>query len=185
MSKLNDRLSKAARFVRQMRTSVTSPGARRVSGTLAKGGFWIVLLGLGITDIALLFPAGTQQTFRTLSKRTGGMQPLSQVLYAAAQIVPDHQNRTHTAPGSAVLGTVSQTQSGNETMQYNQTAAEYRAWQHVVQSHPDYRDGYVMCTILALRLNKEGEAKTYLSRLLELDPNYPLLPALQSNLTDN
>lgn len=52
-------------------------------------------------------------------------------------------------------------------------------WRTVVNRFSDYRDGYLQLSVLAYQLQRFDEARVYLQKALELDPNYPLSQKLQ------
>lgn len=47
----------------------------------------------------------------------------------------------------------------------------YEFWKRVIQEKPDYRDAYVQLAIVTSQLKKTDEAKMYIERAAELDPN--------------
>ena len=62
--------------------------------------------------------------------------------------------------------------------------AKYNYWQNVVSQKPDFRDAYLQLATLSYRLGKIAEGKSYLTQLINLDPNFVLnkkLIALYSN----
>lgn len=46
-------------------------------------------------------------------------------------------------------------------------------WEREVRSKPNYRDGYLRLAVLFWQVYKDNEARNYLKRALEIDPNYP------------
>lgn len=59
---------------------------------------------------------------------------------------------------------------------------EYAYWQSVVIAHPDYRDGYYTLALLAYELRRIPEARVYVQKVAEIDPNYQGLAKLTSLL---
>lgn len=45
-------------------------------------------------------------------------------------------------------------------------------WEKVVQLHPDYRDGYFMLAVLEYQLGEASQSKSFLSKAMEIDPNF-------------
>ena len=50
--------------------------------------------------------------------------------------------------------------------------ASYDTWKQVVNSNPEYRDGYVMLAWYATQLGKKDEVLGYIQKIRTLDPNY-------------
>lgn len=44
-------------------------------------------------------------------------------------------------------------------------------WQGIVKTYPDYRDGYVMLSVLDYKLGEKNQAKIDINKALEIDPN--------------
>lgn len=55
-------------------------------------------------------------------------------------------------------------------------------WQNIVGSHPDYRDGYFNLAIIAYRMNNFPDARMYVKKVKELDPNYIPVLELEKNI---
>lgn len=68
-----------------------------------------------------------------------------------------------------VLGATTEQPSTNQE-QIN-LEATYAKWQSIIQSHPDYRDGYIELSRLTYMLNKSQEARLYIEKARSLDPN--------------
>lgn len=64
---------------------------------------------------------------------------------------------------------LAQTQKQGEIQEIE---AKITHWQEVVKEKPDYRDAYFELALLSYRLKRITEAKMYLEKVLELDPNY-------------
>lgn len=45
-------------------------------------------------------------------------------------------------------------------------------WERVVESYPDYRDGYYSLSLLYYQIKDKQKALYYLDRALEIDPNF-------------
>lgn len=74
----------------------------------------------------------------------------------------------------AILGAQSdKTSASQNSGHYQQVTTQYAYWQSIVALHPDYRDGYYMLALLAYKLGKYTETKTYLMKVQTIDPNYP------------
>lgn len=56
---------------------------------------------------------------------------------------------------------------------------EVAYWQSVVAKFTDYRDAYLQLSALTYQLNRLDEAKQYLQKALDLDPNNPVSQKLQ------
>lgn len=50
----------------------------------------------------------------------------------------------------------------------------YEQWKHVVEKQPDYRDGYLMLAWFSKKLGQSDEARTYIQKVMELDPSYSI-----------
>jgi hypothetical protein len=50
--------------------------------------------------------------------------------------------------------------------------ASYNEWKQIVAERPDYRDGYMMLAWYSRELGKNEEAKSYIQKVLALDPNF-------------
>lgn len=55
----------------------------------------------------------------------------------------------------------------------NADADLYLYWQAAVVDKPEWRDGFTTLAILAWRLGKQDEARVYIGKAFELDPNNP------------
>lgn len=47
----------------------------------------------------------------------------------------------------------------------------YRYWQTVIKEKPDYRDAYLALAALAYQLGYKTDAKQYVEKIREIDPN--------------
>ncbi len=56
------------------------------------------------------------------------------------------------------------------------------AWEKVIEEKPDYRDGYLQLAYLHYKLYETEEAKEYLEKAIELDPNYELTREMEEIL---
>ena len=56
--------------------------------------------------------------------------------------------------------------------QRKEIEAEIEKWRNVVRERPDYRDAYFELALLTYRLERFGEARFYLRKVFELDPNF-------------
>ncbi len=65
---------------------------------------------------------------------------------------------------SAVLGV--------ENTSFNQLQHELAFWQSVVERLTSYRDAFIQASVLSYRLNQVEQARAYLNKALELDPNF-------------
>lgn len=52
-------------------------------------------------------------------------------------------------------------------------------WEQVASGSPTYRDAYIQLALLNYQLDSAQEAKLYLKRALELDPNWVVPPQLE------
>jgi hypothetical protein len=77
--------------------------------------------------------------------------------------------------GSAVLGDSSESEKLEE---------EFAHWQHVTQTRPDYRDGFIMASSLAYQLGNYSEAKILISKALILDPTSSVSMDIQKLLEE-
>ena len=50
-------------------------------------------------------------------------------------------------------------------------------WEQIVSDKPTYRDGYLQLAYLNMRIKQDKEAKEFLNKALNIDPNYP--PSLE------
>lgn len=50
--------------------------------------------------------------------------------------------------------------------------SSYEEWKQVVETRPDYRDGYIMLAWYAHMLGEQKEADNYIRKVLTLDPSY-------------
>lgn len=62
---------------------------------------------------------------------------------------------------------------------------QYAYWQTVIQDHPDYRDGFYMAALLSYQLGNTTDARTYLDKVKNIDPNYPEVTKLEELLENN
>lgn len=51
-------------------------------------------------------------------------------------------------------------------------AAEISFWEKIVKEKPDYRDAYLRLAVLNYQLHKKEEAREYLKKVIDLDPNF-------------
>ncbi len=56
--------------------------------------------------------------------------------------------------------------------QQAQVAKEFRYWQRIVQKYNNYRDGYFKLALLSYQMGNIQEARAYLQKALQLDPNF-------------
>lgn len=45
-------------------------------------------------------------------------------------------------------------------------------WKSVVEKRKDYRDGYFQLSVLSYQIGKKDEAKVYLEKVMQIDPNF-------------
>jgi len=58
--------------------------------------------------------------------------------------------------------------------------ASYEEWKQVVETRPDYRDGYIMLAWYARTLGEQKEADEYIKKVLTLDPSYKIPEVLSA-----
>lgn len=56
---------------------------------------------------------------------------------------------------------------------------QHSYWQQVIESKPDYRDGYIMLALLTNQMGDPINSKVYLKEALEIDPNFEKAKQLQ------
>lgn len=56
--------------------------------------------------------------------------------------------------------------------QKNEIEAEIVKWKEVARERPDYRDAYFELALLNYRLERFAQARFYLRKVFELDPNF-------------
>jgi tetratricopeptide (TPR) repeat protein len=108
--------------------------------------------------------------------------------FAAAKQLNTFLGQRMTSFGSgktsqAILG-ASQEQSNNKNQIHTTDDAGYTYWVEIVRAHPDYRDGYFMVATLAYQRGNIREAREYLNKVSEIDPNYPGIPQLAEMLSE-
>jgi hypothetical protein len=59
---------------------------------------------------------------------------------------------------------------------------EHTYWQNVIETHPDYRDGYFNLAVIAYRMSKFSDARMYVEKVKELDPNYTPVFLLEKDI---
>lgn len=59
---------------------------------------------------------------------------------------------------------------------------DYQFWLTVVKEKPDYRDGYIALSSIAYQLSRTYEARFYIRRALQIDPNYQMAKEMRSSL---
>ncbi len=83
----------------------------------------------------------------------------------------------------AILG-ASQTQPNGNNQIHTTADTRYAYWMEIIRAHPDYRDGYFMVATLAYQRGNIREAREYLNKVREIDPNYPGIPQLAELLSE-
>ena len=58
-------------------------------------------------------------------------------------------------------------------------------WKEVIKEKPDYRDAYIQLATLAYQLKRLEQAKSYIDKALNLDPNFEPAKKLQELLNRN
>jgi tetratricopeptide (TPR) repeat protein len=82
-----------------------------------------------------------------------------------------------------LIGTLVVYQQLNAVKQQRQEVVdEFTKWQQFTQEHPGYRDGYVQLAELSYRLGNVSESRQYVSKALELDPNFEPAIELQKKI---
>lgn len=61
-------------------------------------------------------------------------------------------------------------------------AEEISFWQKIVTQFPNYRDAYLKLAVLNLQLNHPTEAKMFLDKALQIDPNNEVAKQLMSGI---
>jgi len=56
--------------------------------------------------------------------------------------------------------------------QRNQIISKINTWRSITDKYQGYKDGYLQLAVLEYQLQDFGNAKLYLNKALELDPNY-------------
>lgn len=49
---------------------------------------------------------------------------------------------------------------------------QLKDWEHIVQTEPGYRDGYIYIAALSFQLRKIPQAKSAIQKALKIDPNF-------------
>jgi len=49
---------------------------------------------------------------------------------------------------------------------------QYQFWQTIVTERPDYRDAYMMLASLTYQLSRTSDARLFVRKALQLDPNF-------------
>ncbi len=82
-----------------------------------------------------------------------------------------------------VLGAETQSGDSSDTQsQYDRLIKQYDYWKSVIAQHPNYRDGYYMLATLSYQLGNYPDTRSYITRVQELDPNYPGIEVLSALL---
>lgn len=55
-------------------------------------------------------------------------------------------------------------------------------WEHIIQTKPDYRDAYLVASVIALREGKTEKTAEYIRNVERIDPNNQSLPVLKKIL---
>ncbi len=97
------------------------------------------------------------------------------VKYRLASFVPEQSRQ-------AILG-ASNVQSDMKNQPDTTTDSGYTYWMEIVRAHPDYRDGYFMVATLAYQRGNMQQAREYLNKVREIDPNYPGIVQLAQELS--
>ena len=64
------------------------------------------------------------------------------------------------------------TQNQKVKNERTKTEEEIDFWKKMVNSYTDFRDGYFQLAVLEYRLNDFAKARSYLEKVLEIDPNF-------------
>ena len=59
---------------------------------------------------------------------------------------------------------------------------EYSFWQQVVKSRPDYRDGYIMLSLITTQLGDKSKNSIYVQEAKKIDPNFEQTKQLEAML---
>ena len=59
----------------------------------------------------------------------------------------------------------------------------FDAWKNIVDTHPDYRDGYYMLSLLSYQLRHFEESRAYLAAVKKLDPNFNGISQMEALLS--
>lgn len=83
-----------------------------------------------------------------------------------------------------VLGAQTEFSNVLSKWDYASSAKErsYEYWKQIVSTHPEYRDGYIQFAQASYELKRLDEAKEYLLRAQELDPNNALIGQIQKEM---
>lgn len=141
---------------------IPEDGTKRLLRILAESSMWALLLFVIGANISLIQPSflpRMRNAFPHISPQRPDGKP--------ANILGAHQTQQ------------SATSDSPEAL-----SAEYSYWQAIVRTRPDYRDGYVRLASLAYQLGKLNDAKTFVSQIRRLDPNYPTLAQFEELLKE-
>jgi len=87
------------------------------------------------------------------------------------QLAEEKKHQEAFPPSNQVLGAetiYSTLDNWNKETPFTQ---QLQYWKKVVTAYPEYRDGYVQLSLLALQQQNQEEAKLYMQKAITIDPN--------------